>query len=166
MLTQGFKQEEIYALLCAVALDQTHVLVNTTTNPVSTPSKDQCLALAHDLLRLDKFYNSLGGILGYQIKSLDLLSSTEDSTNHDIEYLMPSFLDLAKDGDDVKKAVYSGIQAVPHIAEIYALGGSGDRLGLQCPESGDLLPSAMLPYCGRSMLDSMIRDLQVMSYFC
>eukprot|EP00210_Caulerpa_lentillifera_P005907 g5647.t1 len=141
-------------------MNQSHVLVNSTTSPVTTPSREECLALAHDLNKLDTFYNSLGGILGYQLKSLNLISGENKSINEDTEYLMPTFLDLSKDGDDVREAVISGINAVPHLAEVYALGGSGDRLGLQCPESGDQLPSAMLPYCGRSMLDSMIRDLQ------
>lgn len=38
--------------------------------------------------------------------------------------------------------------------------GAGDRLGLKCPDTGDPLPSAMLPYCGRTMLDLLLRDLK------
>ena len=126
---------------------------------------DDCRCLSQDLLKLETFYSSLGGLLGYQLRSLQLLSAAHSDNGVEgdasVEYLMPRFLDLSTSDDRVKAAVRSGIQAIPYMAEIYALGGSGDRLGLQCPESGHLLPSAMLPYCGRSMLDSMIRDLQV-----
>ena len=127
-------------------------------------SSEECRLLVEHLEKLEKFYDSLGGLLGYQQKSLQLLSGIQpfNSSQHtEVDYLMPNFLDLSKEDSRTTKAVMSGITALPFMAEIYALGGSGDRLGLQCPDSGDLLPSAMLPYCGRSMLDSMIRDVQV-----
>lgn len=39
--------------------------------------------------------------------------------------------------------------------------GAGDRLGLQCDVTGDSVPTAMLPYCGRTLLEGLLRDLQV-----
>ena len=188
-IQQTLKFEEVFVLLCLVAMGQIHVLLRqdtesgavprpscTRSNPsdmllsVLYPNADECRCLAQDLLRLETFYNSLGGLLGYQMRSLQLLSAahSDNGVEEDasVEYLMPRFLNLSTNDDRVKATVRSGIQAIPYMAEIYALGGSGDRLGLQCPESGHLLPSAMLPYCGRSMLDSMIRDLQVASLQC
>lgn len=47
------------------------------------------------------------------------------------------------------------------MAEIYPLGGAGDRLGLVDEVTGECLPVAMLPYCGRTLLEGLIRDLQV-----
>ena len=41
------------------------------------------------------------------------------------------------------------------------LSGAGDRLGLTCSVTGEGLPVAELPYCGRPLLESLIRDLQV-----
>lgn len=52
-------------------------------------------------------------------------------------------------------------QGLPELGEIYPLGGSGDRLGLVDPDTGECLPAAMLPYCGRTLLEGLIRDLQV-----
>lgn len=52
-------------------------------------------------------------------------------------------------------------QGLPNLGEIYPLGGSADRLGLVDPESGECLPAAMLPYCGRTLLEGLMRDLQV-----
>ena len=47
------------------------------------------------------------------------------------------------------------------MGEIYPLGGAGDRLGLVDEVTGESLPVAMLPYCGRTLLEGLIRDLQV-----
>jgi hypothetical protein len=50
------------------------------------------------------------------------------------------------------------------MAEIYPLGGAGDRLGLVDPVTGECLPVAMLPYCGRTLLEGLIRDLQAREF--
>ena len=42
--------------------------------------------------------------------------------------------------------------------------GAGDRLGLKDPISGEGLPVAVLPYCGRPLLESLIRDVQAREY--
>ena len=42
--------------------------------------------------------------------------------------------------------------------------GAGDRLGLKCEHSGEGLPVAVLPYCGRPLLESLIRDVQAREY--
>lgn len=51
---------------------------------------------------------------------------------------------------------------MPDLGEMYPLGGSADRLGLVDPNSGECLPAAMLPFCGRTLLEGLIRDLQVL----
>lgn len=52
-------------------------------------------------------------------------------------------------------------QGLPDLGEIYALGGAADRLDLVDPMTGEGLPAAMLPYCGRTLLEGLIRDVQV-----
>ena len=52
-------------------------------------------------------------------------------------------------------------QSLPEMGEIYPLGGAGDRLGLVDEVTGECLPVAMLPYCGRTLLEGLVRDLQV-----
>lgn len=54
---------------------------------------------------------------------------------------------------------------MPDLGEIYPLGGSADRLGLVDPVTGESLPAAMLLYCGRTLLEGLIRDLQVLDLF-
>lgn len=53
------------------------------------------------------------------------------------------------------------LQGLPDLGEMYPLGGSADRLGLVDSDTGECLPAAMLPYCGRTLLEGLIRDLQV-----
>lgn len=87
-----------------------------------------------NLLQLEKFYDSLGGLVGYQLKSLQLIrggllrnSCDNGSTGVNdrvVEYLMPSCLDLSQEASaEVRKAVVEGILCVPRMAEIYAVGG-------------------------------------------
>ena len=79
------------------------------------------------------------------------------------EFLVPAGLDLAspEQAGEAAAAVAAGIAALPHLAEVYPLGGAGDRLGLRCDVSGEALPTAVLQYCGRSLLENLVRDLQV-----
>lgn len=43
--------------------------------------------------------------------------------------------------------------------------GAGDRLGLKCDITGKSVPTAMLPYCGRTLLEGLVRDLQVNIFY-
>ncbi|CAI9756453.1 unnamed protein product [Fraxinus pennsylvanica] len=53
-----------------------------------------------------------------------------------------------------------GIEGLPDLGEIYPLGGSADRFGLVDPETGECLLAVMLPYCRRTLMEGLIRDLQ------
>lgn len=85
------------------------------------------------------------------------------SSGSETEFLVPVGLDLASPTQqrEAAAAVAAGIAALPALAEIYPLGGAGDRLGLQCEQTGESLPTAVLQYCGRSLLENLLRDLQV-----
>ena len=146
--------------------------------------------LADSLLRVDNFYDSLGGLAGYQLTCLRLCeaaalgpclpsarspSPTTPSPSHsssipspasqpsEVKLHMPLGVDLAHDVVAARRAAANGLTALPYMAEIYPLGGAGDRLGLKCEVSGDCLPTAMLCYCGRTLLEGLVRDLQVPS---
>ena len=139
---------------------------------------DQLRQLAAALLRVDAFYDSLGGLAGYQLRCLELCASAaaEDeqrvaggagngSAPRDVVLRMPVGVDLANDRLAARRAAADGLHALPYMAEVYPLGGAGDRLGLKCDASGDCLPTAMLPYCGRTLLEGLVRDLQVRARF-
>ena len=124
---------------------------------------------------MDTFYDSLGGLSGYQLRCLELCTAAAaedevcaggDSSSDsrcapcDVVMHMPVGVDLANDRPAARRAAADGLYALPFMAEVYPLGGAGDRLGLKCDASGDCLPTAMLPYCGRTLLEGLIRDLQ------
>lgn len=152
-----------------------------------------CIFIAA-LSRVEDFYDSIGGLIGYQRQCLALIAAHEaEGPTHaassngcasgswtdsaewpshgggqrppapTTEFLVPAGLDLAspEQAAATAAAVAAGIDALPRMAEIYPLGGAGDRLGLRCDVSGESLPTAVLQYCGRSLLENLVRDLQV-----
>ncbi|KAL6003202.1 hypothetical protein ACLOJK_023425 [Asimina triloba] len=114
----------------------------------------------------------------YQILILELLSTSKSErqiTNWSQqldaamncqfkEIHVPSGVDLAENREYASQAALWGIEGLEELGEIYPLGGSGDRLGLVDPITGECLPAAMLPYCGRTLLEGLIRDLQMVSF--
>ena len=63
-------------------------------------------------------------------------------------------------GDAVRRLCCCIASPFFHLA-LCVSSGAGDRLGLTDEITGECLPAAMLPYCGRSMIEMMMRDLQV-----
>ncbi|WCJ19928.1 UDP-glucose pyrophosphorylase 3 [Euphorbia peplus] len=130
------------------------------------------------LEEVERFYDCIGGIIGYQIMVLELLaqSTYEKQTSNWSEHIKqsmecqfleihaPTTIDLSKDTEYASQAALWGIEGLPDLGEIYPLGGSADRLGLVDPVTGDCLPAAMLPYCGRTLLEGLIRDLQAREF--
>ncbi|KAG9453564.1 hypothetical protein H6P81_006468 [Aristolochia fimbriata] len=127
---------------------------------------------------IEKFYDCIGGILGYQIMVLELLLQSKpenhtmnwsrllnDSTEYQFkEFHVPAGVDLSENREYASQAALWGIEGMLQLGEIYPLGGSGDRLGLVDYHTGECLPAAMLPYCGRTLLEGLIRDLQAREF--
>ncbi|XP_059627949.1 UTP--glucose-1-phosphate uridylyltransferase 3, chloroplastic [Cornus florida] len=134
--------------------------------------------LLKTLREMEQFYDCVGGIIGYQIVALELLAQStyngpainwsqhinESRESQFLEIHPPSVLDLSKDTEYASQAALWGIESLPDLGEIYPLGGSADRLGLVDPDTGECLPAAMLPYCGRTLLEGLIRDLQAREF--
>ena len=208
--------------------------------------------LASTLKRVEIFYNSIGGLLGYHRKCLQIMlegSSQQipapnmTAASEEVTFHMPQGPNLAgPNGRQLAaESAAAGLEALPHMAEIYPLGGTltnlypqapsngmlrlqcsrsvsvlcrtallllpfwtspacslrlhsacllllhahthwlnssdvlhvscglmgagaGDRLGLKCEQTGEGLPVAVLPYCGKPLLESLIRDVQAREY--
>ncbi|KAF9596503.1 hypothetical protein IFM89_012234 [Coptis chinensis] len=199
---------ELFLLNCLIAAGQEHVLLNYNDDvefkddDLKTSSLRSALyslaemienwdgvsdekekmepfnKLLSNLRDIDHFYDCIGGIIGYQIKVLELLSPSisesqglnwsahmEESMKRQIQDIhVPSVLDLSQNTDYASQAALWGIEGLPELGEIYPLGGSGDRLGLVDAVTGECLPTAMLPYCGRTLLEGLIRDLQAREF--
>ncbi|XP_073009831.1 UTP--glucose-1-phosphate uridylyltransferase 3, chloroplastic [Typha latifolia] len=118
---------------------------------------------------IEQFYDCIGGIIGYQIMALELLLPSkaqvyQSRSSEFMELHVPSGLNLMENTEYAHQAALWGIEGLPELGEIYPLGGAGDRLGLVDPDTGECLPTAMLPYCGRTLLEGLIRDLQAREF--
>ncbi|XP_021732516.1 UTP--glucose-1-phosphate uridylyltransferase 3, chloroplastic-like [Chenopodium quinoa] len=133
--------------------------------------------LLKTLAEMERFYDCIGGIIGYQLTVLELLAEsvtgqTMNSSQHMkesmkcqfVEIHSPKGVDLSRNTEYASQAAIWGIEGLPYLGEIYPLGGSADRLGFVDSETGECLPAAMLPYCGRTLLEGLIRDLQAREF--
>ncbi len=157
-----------YCLVCLLEIGQKHVLCGLVEGRLVNGAYQAALEqLACSLEGVEEFYDSIGGIAGYQMTALGIMLETDagevaDGRGNAVEMLVPEGLDIRS--EEAKSSILEGIKAMDRIAEIYPLGGAGDRLGLQCEETGDSLPTAVLPYCGRSLLEHLVRDVQGREY--
>jgi hypothetical protein len=88
--------------------------------------------LAQKLEKVQSFYDCLGGIVGYQLKCLELIDAALEEEESDgpctsnVEFLVPQGTNLQ--GPEARpaalKAAADGLQAMPMLAEIYPLGGA------------------------------------------
>lgn len=124
-------------------------------------TKEALHVLVEQLLEMEKFYDINGGILGYHINVLKLINSKKQTYKKEqVDYEMPPGIDISQESKEVNEAIRWGIDSMRIMGEMYPVGGAGDRLNLKDEETGELLPAAQLLFCGRTLLESLIRDLQ------
>lgn len=162
-LLKNTDADKQYAVKAVIAIGQGPVVfhqIETLRNPIESVK-----ALADKLLDMDKFYDTLGGISGYQLTVLNLLNGI-DVNNGKEEHIFedPVGTDLTSDAAVVNEAVKWGIASLNRMGEVYPLGGAGDRLNLTDPLTGEPLPVAQLEFAGRTLLEGLIRDLQGREY--
>ena len=124
--------------------------------------------LIKTLLEVEASYASIGGILGYHLAVLKLIEEKETGAAKlklpQRQYLHPEGIDISQEGPHVHQAIRWGIEALPEMAEIYPVGGAGDRLNLIDEETGQPLPVAQLNLGGKTLLEGLIRDLQAREF--
>lgn len=128
-------------------------------------TKSRLKSLVEQLIVFEKFYKDIGGIIGYHQKMIDLICASKiksSNTNKKIYQALGPILD--QDSKATDQFVIEGIKALPYMAEIYPIGGAGDRLNLSDEKTGLPLPTAKLNFLGQSLLSGMIKDLQAREY--
>lgn len=119
--------------------------------------------LWESLCPVEKFYKEIGGIVGYHGTLISFLSQGgplhPSGTFH-----RPPAIDISSDDQQVRTFINAGIASLPYLAEIYPVGGAADRLKLSDPASGQPLPAAKLNYCGLTLLEWLVRDVQAREY--
>ena len=61
------------------------------------------------------------------------------------------------------EAILAGIRSISEMGEIYPIGGLGSRLNL-ISKTLEPLPAACLPFCGRTLLEGLVRDVQAREF--
>ncbi|MGD0665848.1 MAG: UTP--glucose-1-phosphate uridylyltransferase, partial [Rhabdochlamydiaceae bacterium] len=117
--------------------------------------------LLDQLAEVEQFYASIGGLIGYHARMLELLSNRESAGVQKSRYLAPEGISIAE-----KSAEWAleGIRSMPEMAEMYPLGGAADRLRLYDEKTHQPLPAARLPFLGVTLLEGLISDLQAREY--
>ncbi len=132
----------------------------------SNDIKERLQRLIDQLIPVEKFYWEIGGIVGYHKMVLQFLSSgkTQSSSHKEMKVHPPMGIDISQDTEYVQQAKLWGLESLPMIAEIYALGGAADRLRLYDEATGIPLPAARLCFAGRTLLENLVLDLEAREY--
>lgn len=165
LFLQTCQPEEKLTVYSLIAIGQAPIVLNNKIQ--ETPSSSHLKQLLTTLTEIECFYKQIGGIIGYHLAVIELIASHEKKqadTDLNTTYRRPEGLDLTQNSDAIDEIISWGIQSIPHIAEIYPVGGAGDRLDLHAGDSDEPLPAAMLSFEGRSLLEGLIRDVQAKEY--
>ncbi|MBA3722496.1 MAG: UTP--glucose-1-phosphate uridylyltransferase [Parachlamydiaceae bacterium] len=152
-----------YAIKSVIAIGQAPIIFNMQN------SGEDCFERFDEILRhlleLERFYQFLGGIIGYHVTVLTMIAEQNNAViSKDTNFIHPEGMQLDHDTIEIRSAVKWGIENLSKIAEILPLGGAGDRLNLTDEKSSTPLPAAMLSFLGRSLLEGIIRDHQAREY--
>lgn len=112
----------------------------------------------------ERFYASIGGLLGYIEKTLQKFCGDEKKQADD-DFIAPPFYDMREKTNEVWATIYEGIKRLPEMGEIYTVGGAGDRLKLLDEGTGLPVPVAYLNFCGRPLFEYLFRDLEAREFF-
>lgn len=115
--------------------------------------------LARRLEKIDRFYHLIGGVVGYHNTVLELIRGSEKRKVGEYNFLQPPRTDIFKETPGRERYVRWGIEGMPKMAEIYPVGGAGDRLNLIDTDNNEPLPAAELLFGGKSLLERLITDL-------
>ncbi|MCH9625270.1 MAG: hypothetical protein S4CHLAM123_04410 [Chlamydiales bacterium] len=142
------------AILAVVAIDQHKRVFGEGEKEVSIQKVQELQAL---LVSIEHFYAAIGGIVGYHVHVLNFLSESKEPRALKRTFLQAEGLDLTQDSEDLKSALKVGIEALAEMGEIYPIGGLGSRLNA-------LKPVACLSFCGRTLLEGLVRDTQAREF--
>lgn len=145
-----------------IAIGQASIIFNRHNHPYE---EAQLLNLMKTLAEIEQFYEPMGGILGYHLAVLKLIYDQENlSPEEGVHYIQPPKIEIGQSNARVRAWIKKGIEHLPEMAEIYPVGGAGDRLSLTDEKTGEALPAARLLFCGRTLLEGLIRDIQAREY--
>ncbi len=147
VVNQQLTEMQRVILYSLIAANQQHLL------------GENIIPLLNSLATVEQFYDTIGGVLGYHLTLLELMDHS-CSKEAELSYHVPPYFDLSKPCAQNKQAILDGISTLAQFAEVYPVGGAGDRLDLKDPYSAQPLPVAKLNFLGRTLLEGLVIDLQ------
>lgn len=149
-------KEHQYLIKAVIAIGQEAALYAESITPFSLQK------LADKLLAVERFYDVIGGVIGYHLTLLQLLEKRVEPLQK--SYRSPPLIDICLRNEDVDHSIIYAIEHLDQIGEIYVVGGAGDRLDLRDPATKKPLPAALLKFQGATLLEGLIRDTQAREY--
>lgn len=160
----GLSSECVWGIIVIIAVGQGSIVFNSIE--ILDDKFQRLRVLLHTLLEVERFYTPIGGLIGYYHTALTILACMAkpqtDGLNEQYHY--PPLIDISTDMALRNHQLKAGICAMPQMAEVYPIGGAGDRLSLCHPLTGDPLPVAQLELEGFSLLERLLLDLQGREY--
>jgi hypothetical protein len=160
--SQSLSQECELIIKSLVAIGQEDHLLQFAEGTHSLSEKLRMLL--EELFPIETFYKEIGGIVGYHWALFSFLSQEKHAAQDRGFYHRPPGIDISSENQSVRDDIFEGIVSLPLLSEIYPVGGAADRLKLVEVETGLPLPAAKLIFCGYSLLEGLIRDLQAREY--
>jgi UTP---glucose-1-phosphate uridylyltransferase len=160
--SQSLSQECELIIKSLVAIGQEAHLLQSAGEISSLSEKLR--KLLEELFPIESFYREIGGIVGYHWTLFSFLSPNHSTAQDHGYYHRPPGIDISSENQNVREYILEGIVSMPLLSEIYPVGGAADRLKLIEAENGQPLPAAKLNFCGYSLLEGLIRDLQAREY--
>ncbi|MCB1119558.1 MAG: UTP--glucose-1-phosphate uridylyltransferase, partial [Chlamydiia bacterium] len=155
MFSSSVEERDLIEKLASIG--QLHLLfTGVDTLPQPEPA---FRAIMDQLKKIDSSLAPLGGIVGYHRTFLQLLHNNPNTTTSG-NYAPPNGPDFSEASPERNEAIQWGIETLPLMAEVYPVGGAGDRLNWHDLQSGDPLPAATLPFLGHTLLEGLLRDLR------
>lgn len=161
----SFTPEEEFVIKSVAVIGQADLLFRCSLTDLKI--QPALKILLDQLLQVQSICSDWGGVIGYHVKILELLKHNEEQamTGHvKIDYKKPIGLDLSGEREKTAHATLEGLRFLKEVAEIYPIGGAGDRLGLISEDGLEPLPAALLEFCGRTLIEGLIRDVQAKEY--
>lgn len=129
-------------------------------------TKESLEAVIPLLVSVERFYYSMGGIVGYYTTVMNLICTKSNSVQevNNVLFACPVGIDLSNNDPEIDALVRKGIEKLDELALLYPVGGAGDRLNLIHEETSQPLPAATLNYIDRTLLEGLLRDLQAWEF--
>ncbi|SCA63195.1 Uncharacterized protein SCG7086_AL_00280 [Chlamydiales bacterium SCGC AG-110-P3] len=156
----GLTPECDVVLRSVIALGQADIVFRI---PEGADKFELLRQLLQELVLTERFYDTIGGLVGYYTQVLRILTAEDDQAVM-TQYLRPEGIDITTNTESRRNAVVAAIHGMHQVAEIYPVGGAGDRLNLLDIDSGEQLPAARLIYDGRTLFENLVTDLQAREY--